>query len=191
MASFLSHKLALLILSLLILPLHAAESVSGAEPAFKKESVLTNEPPTVLTRQSADPITADAVLNSDKTLNQSTSVLPNYQEPFSSQALLQLVLGLVVVVALILVCSWLLRRFSGMAPIAKNMRVVSVLPLSAREKVVLVNVGDKQILLGVAPGRVSHLESFDEPVVTAEMQPSGFAKRLSEAVKKQQVESHD
>lgn len=113
------------------------------------------------------------------------SVLPAYQEPFSAEALVQLVLGLALVVMLILLISWLLRRFSGIAPVAKNMRVLSVLPLGAREKAVLVQVGEKQILLGVAPGRVSHLQSFEEPVVSATDSGKSFAGRLSEAMKQQ------
>jgi flagellar protein FliO/FliZ len=119
------------------------------------------------------------------------SIVPTYQDPFSAQALMQLVLGLVLVVALILVISWLLRRFSGIAPVAKHMRVLSVLPLGAREKAVLVQVGDKQMLLGVAPGRVSHLQSFEEPVVEAKESGKRFAGRLSEAIKKQQEKGCD
>lgn len=117
------------------------------------------------------------------------SIVPAYQEPFSGDALMQLLLGLVLVVVLILSISWVLRRYSGLAPVSKNMRILGVMPLGAREKAVLVQVGEKQILLGVAPGRVSHLQSFDEPVVEPSEYSMGFANRLSEAIKKQQGKS--
>ena len=93
------------------------------------------------------------------------SILPAYQEPFSADAITQLVIGLAAVVGIIFILSWLFKRFSGFAPVAKHMRVLGVLPLGTREKAVLVQVGSKQLLLGVAPGRVSHLETFDENVV--------------------------
>jgi flagellar protein FliO/FliZ len=125
------------------------------------------------------------VIAADSSSAAKASLTPAYQEPFSAQALMQLLLGLVLVVVLILSISWALRRFSGIAPVSKNMRVLGVMPLGTREKAVLVQVGDKQMLLGVAPGRVSHLQSFDEPVVEPEEAGKGFAHRLSEAMSKQ------
>ncbi len=118
-------------------------------------------------------------------------VIPAYQEPFSTDAILQLVVGLAVVVFLILGFSWLFRRFSGMAPVSRNMRVLGVMPLGTREKAVLIQVGGKQILLGVAPGRVSHLQSFDEPVIDEKNVGNGFASRLAEAVQRQQGKKED
>lgn len=113
-------------------------------------------------------------------------VMPTYKDPFSGTALLQLLIGLLVVIGLILFLSWALRRFSGLSPMDKNMRVLGVLPLSTREKAVLVQVGGKQMLLGVAPGRVSHLHTFDEEVVVPRPTKAGFAGKLSEAMRRQQ-----
>lgn len=114
-----------------------------------------------------------------------------YNEPFSSEALVQLVVGLLVVVAIIFILSWAFKRFSGISPISKNMRVLGVLPLSTREKAVLVKVGDQQILLGVAPGRVSHLHSFDEAVVDVDAKPNAFSARLGEALKQRQADQDE
>lgn len=118
----------------------------------------------------------------------SNSAIASYQEPFSAEALTQLLLGLLFVIALIFVLSWFFRRFSGISPLTKNMKVLGVLPLSTREKAVLVQVGDKQILIGVAPGRVSHLHSFEEKVVEEQAQDS-FASRLGEAIAKRRGEN--
>lgn len=114
-----------------------------------------------------------------------------YNEPFSSEALVQLVVGLLVVVVLIFVLSWAFKRFSGISPISKNMRVLGVLPLSAREKAILVQVGEQQILLGVAPGRVSHLHSFDEAPVNVAVKPEAFSVRLGEALKQRKADQDD
>ena len=78
----------------------------------------------------------------------------------------QVLIGLAVVTALILAFAWLAKRigYGGFLP-QKNMRVISCLMLGHREKAVLVQVGDTQMLLGVAPGRVSMLHAFEQMVV--------------------------
>jgi len=61
------------------------------------------------------------------------------------------------------------------------MRVVASLALSARERAVLVQCGDKQLLLGVAPGSVQLLAQFDEAVIEPGSAPKGeFANRLAQ-----------
>lgn len=84
----------------------------------------------------------------------------------SPMVIAQVLIGLAVVTVLILVFAWLAKRigYGGFLP-QKNMRVISCLMLGHREKAVLVQVGDRQMLLGVAPGRVSMLHTFDEAVV--------------------------
>jgi flagellar protein FliO/FliZ len=76
------------------------------------------------------------------------------------------VFGLFLIVFLILAVAWMLRRM-GAVPMIGNqtMKVVAGLSVGTREKVMLIEVGGKQILVGVAPGRVSPLHYFDEPVV--------------------------
>lgn len=87
-------------------------------------------------------------------------------------AMAQTLLWLMVVVGLILALAWAARRFSVINALGgQGMKVLSALPVGNRERVVLVQVGDKQVLLGVAPGQVSLLHVFDEPVVPAPVVP--------------------
>ena len=87
---------------------------------------------------------------------------------------------------MILLLAWLVRRISGFSPMSRQMRVLAVLPLSTREKAVLVEVGQQQLLLGVAPGRVNLLKQFDEPVVMpAEQATPAFAARLADVIQRQ------
>lgn len=77
----------------------------------------------------------------------------------------QLALSLIAIVALILIMAWLFRRVRGIGPgSGAPLRVVGQLSLSGKERVVLVEAGDKQLLLGVAPGRVQTLHVLDEPI---------------------------
>jgi flagellar protein FliO/FliZ len=75
-------------------------------------------------------------------------------------------LGLVL--AAIFVAAWLLRRVRGLGKTATGaLDVIADLPVGQKERAVLVRVGNTQILLGVAPGRVNTLHVLTEPVVTA------------------------
>jgi flagellar protein FliO/FliZ len=81
-------------------------------------------------------------------------------------AMAQTLVWLLVVIGVILALAWLVRRFTNIGPYGNGaMRLISALPLGNRERIVLVQVGDKQLLLGVAPGNVTTLHVFDEPVV--------------------------
>jgi flagellar protein FliO/FliZ len=62
----------------------------------------------------------------------------------------------------------LLRRFNGVSSqMSGNMRVISSVGVGQRERVVLLQVGVEQILVGVGPGNVRKIHAFDQPVVEA------------------------
>ncbi|MBN3563523.1 flagellar biosynthetic protein FliO [Aliamphritea spongicola] len=104
-----------------------------------------------------------------------------YKEPFNSGAITQLALGLIVVIGLIFTLAWLLRRYSNLPGQNKRLQVIAALPLTAREKVVLVQAGEQQLLLGVAPGRVNLLASYDEPLIEVG-EKGDFAVKLQQAL---------
>lgn len=79
--------------------------------------------------------------------------------------LLRVCLSLAVVIALILAAGWVLRRLQGGGVRAGgNLRCVESIAVGLKERVVLVEAGGKQMLLGVAPGNVRTLHVFDEPI---------------------------
>jgi flagellar protein FliO/FliZ len=65
--------------------------------------------------------------------------------------------GLLLVLAAIGTCAWLLRRTGAVHTTGSPVRVLGGASLGPRERVVLVRVGATEILLGVAPGRVQRL----------------------------------
>ncbi len=82
-----------------------------------------------------------------------------------AQRVVQMAIGLAVVTGLILAAAWLLRRVLGVrSGRGAGMRVLGALSLGARERAVLVEVGSRQLLLGVAPGRVETLHVLEEPL---------------------------
>lgn len=80
--------------------------------------------------------------------------------------LLQLGGGLVIVLLSIAVLAWIARRLQALPTRQVGvMRVLGALSLGPRERVLLLQVGATQLLVGVAPGRVSRLHVFAEPVI--------------------------
>jgi flagellar protein FliO/FliZ len=101
-----------------------------------------------------------------------------------AEYLVQLILSLLIVVITIVVVAWILRRVMRMQSSAGgNMRILAGLSLGSRERIVVVEAGDTQLLLGVAPGRVVALHVFGKPVFTQTTQPTGrFAKHLQSKI---------
>ena len=85
---------------------------------------------------------------------------------FTGDYLLQVIGSFVVVILLLIGVLVLLRRFNGVSSqMSGNMRVISSVGVGQRERVVLVQVGEEQILVGVGPGNVRKIHAFNEPAV--------------------------
>lgn len=104
--------------------------------------------------------------------------------------LAQLVLGLLLVLGLIFFLAWLLRRVQQAGPAGKGqvIDIVGSRALGPRDRLVLVQVGNEQILLGLSPGTITALHVLKEPVQvpTSEQAAPEFAQRLMELLGKDQ-----
>jgi flagellar protein FliO/FliZ len=92
-----------------------------------------------------------------------------------------LFLGLVAIIGFIFLVAWLLRRVGGVSTAsASAMKIVAGLSLGSRDRVVLLQVGEKQILVGASPGNISLIHAFDEPAIEVESASSGsdFYRKL-------------
>ena len=91
--------------------------------------------------------------------------------------------ALLVVLAAIFAFAWLARRVRGCGNRSGNaLDVIAEMPLGPKERAVLLKVGAEQILIGVAPGRVSALHVLREPVELAKPGapvPAGTPERPS------------
>ncbi len=78
--------------------------------------------------------------------------------------LLRVSLALLVVLAAVLGTAWLARRVRGFTAAGNGgLEILSQLSLGARERAVLIRVGDRQLLLGVGSGGVRTLHVLDAP----------------------------
>ncbi|HKM37733.1 MAG TPA: flagellar biosynthetic protein FliO [Thiopseudomonas sp.] len=121
-----------------------------------------------------------------KTLPASSGVLD--VAPVSGQ-LLQLVLGLMLVIGLIFLLAWLVRRIQQSLPVKSSNQAISLLAsqaLGPRDRLLLVQVGKEQILLGLTPGTITPLHVLQEPVDISTPEgnmTSAFAQRLAKVLK--------
>ena len=104
-----------------------------------------------------------SVISSNTVASQKQEIISQGQDVTGS--LLQVTLGLIVVLIVIGGAAWFARRFGKFNVSAKgNLRIVGGLQMGARERVVLMQVGDQQLLLGVAPGSVQTLHVLNQPL---------------------------
>ncbi len=72
--------------------------------------------------------------------------------------LAQLTLGLAVVLVLAIGLSWFLRRYA--LPRGGAIRVIGGLPLGSRERLLLIEVDEARLLLGITPSQIQTLHVF-------------------------------
>jgi len=95
----------------------------------------------------------------------------------------KLLLGLLLVIGLIFLLAWLLRRMQQLNPRSNQaIKLISTQALGPRERLVLVQVGSEQVLVGLSAGRITPLHVLKEPVHLPDAEPANpeFAQRLME-----------
>ncbi|MEW9902837.1 MULTISPECIES: flagellar biosynthetic protein FliO [Pseudomonas] len=132
-----------------------------------------------------------ALLVSETVIAATQAVAPASAAPGSlSGQLAQMVFGLLLVVGLIFALAWLLRRMQGATP--RGGQVIDIVgsrTIGPRDRLLLVQVGKEQILIGHSPGNIEALHVLAEPVeVPASARPATpeFAQRLLELMGKDQ-----
>lgn len=107
--------------------------------------------------------------------------------PVANSELLGLAGSLVLVIGAVVVVGWLYSRTQGLRGVASDViNVVAAQALGPKERIILVEVGGKQIVLGMTAQQVQTLHVFDEPVAAsgqAEPVASAFAKRLRSVIR--------
>jgi flagellar protein FliO/FliZ len=101
----------------------------------------------------------------------------------SDTNLVQWLLSCFLVIGLILLLAWLLKKSRLVPSLTQNqLRVLSVLPLGTREKLLVVKVGEQQLLLGMTPANISLLCTLDTPLAEQSL-PVPFAAHLGKWMK--------
>lgn len=170
-----------------------AANDSESQPAA--ESVSTSIPAGLASDLSASPAVRAAEVASQPEVEDKKTALPvspvfaEKDAPNSTTSLLSMLLGLFFVIALIIVVAWGVRRFSTLhASGGRHIKVLSATAIGARERLALVEVGDKRILIGVTPQQINTLHVFAKEDISDERETSDFARKLQEIMKKGKVQ---
>ena len=98
----------------------------------------------------------------------------------------QIMVSLVFILMIIFLGAWLLKRFGRVNGIANGqMRVLANMAVGQRERVILLEVGKEQLLIGVTSSKISLLHELKEPIEFTESPSaihSPFDQKLQEAV---------
>lgn len=93
-----------------------------------------------------------------------------------SGGLVQATFGLAAVLALIWGAAWLVRRLTPAAgSVGSAIRIVAAQSVGPRERVVLIEVGEQWLLVGVAPGQVNALQVLPKGAAAATAPPAANA----------------
>lgn len=99
----------------------------------------------------------------------------------------QMVVGLLVVLGLLLGAMWLIKRIGQPQGAAAGLlRVVAGVTVGPRERVVILELGNSWLVLGVAPGQVSTLAEIPRQELPAAnaATPKDFVGQLAERLRK-------
>ncbi|VAW93436.1 hypothetical protein MNBD_GAMMA23-2062 [hydrothermal vent metagenome] len=97
---------------------------------------------------------------------------------------LQMILGLFGVVAFIFFIAWLAKRMGALnSSHSANLKVVAGLNVGHREKIIVIQVMNKQLLIGVTQTNIQLLSELDEPISEASPPSFGsFQEKLQTAI---------
>jgi flagellar protein FliO/FliZ len=111
------------------------------------------------------------------------------ESPFEPEVFIKMLLGLIAVIALIFIIAALSKKMKIMQSFTTGYQIKNLasLALTTREKICLIEVGGKQVLIGIAPGCVNQLYVFensieistDESLATKD---SAFSKHFKNAL---------
>ena len=116
---------------------------------------------------------------------------PGYMPPsiVSAEGMLKMAAGLLLVLAIICAIAWALKRFALHPTIASSaIKIIASAGVGQRERIVLVEIENTRLILGVAPGRVNILHCIDKsstksPTDTLpKSNPSKFQEQLNQSI---------
>ncbi|AMO58668.1 hypothetical protein GZ77_17790 [Endozoicomonas montiporae] len=123
-----------------------------------------------------------------------TQVFAEEQNPgIEDLSLMQVVMPLLLVIVLIFVLAWLVKKMNpGTPTLGQGITVIASAPVSSQARVCLIRVGDKDILVGVTSHQVTPIHTFEEsPVPAAEAEnPQDFAHQFKRMLKGSRKEQH-
>jgi len=131
-------------------------------------------------------LAAAGILVLSKTATADVSSVSVPAGPVTGSEVLSLLVSLVAVLGAILLVGWIYSRVQGgMARSNDAINIVATRPIGPKERILVVEIAGKQLVLGMTSSSVQTLHVFDERVLTDVETPRshGFADRLKTAMR--------
>ena len=121
-------------------------------------------------------------------------VVPSVQsEALPATYLFKLILGLVVVLAMVFAFAWAMKKFHLAQPGGDGpIKLLSAIAVGQRERIALLEVGEEQILVSLAPGRVEKLHELKTRIDMSSVrgrESDRFRQRFNQLMKKGQSDA--
>lgn len=122
-------------------------------------------------------------LSSENSLAQASTVEPGGP---SSAAILQMLLGLLLIIGILFAGAYLLRKLNGGRSFGNSgpLRIVGGLMISARERIVLVEVGSSWLVVGIVPGQIKTLHTLAKGELPAQSDEKPFGQWLKQVTER-------
>ena len=88
------------------------------------------------------------------------------------------ILSLLMVLALIIICAFVLKRFNLSQQGISQLKVITSLSLGTKERLMVVQVGEQQLLLGVTAQQITLLETLAEPLTKQGINTAALPKNI-------------
>ncbi len=109
-----------------------------------------------------------------------TGAFAQQELPGLASGFAQMLLGLGVVIVLLLASLWLIKRLTAPRGPAAGLKVLGGVAIGSRERLVLVEVGDKVLVLGVTATNINTLHTTDAGSLALSAPPAGPERREPE-----------
>lgn len=186
--------IALFIVALAILPLMVSANVTAAFTATEISSDGASVNQSSVNESKADEV--NSTVSTSKTITHQ-SFTEQTVKPISAANrgyISQVFVGLVMVLALIFLIATIVKRFGGAAILNnQHMKILSTLSLGQKEKVLIIEAGDQQLLLGVTSQQITRLHHFEQPIVDLKTKQaaSDFTKKIQQFLSQQPIAQDD
>ena len=118
-------------------------------------------------------------------LSENTIARPEFSAGLNAESLIQVLIALILVVLIIFALSFVLKKFNMLPGGSSGLiKIVDAISLGSKDRLLLVQVGDDQMLISASPGRISKLHKLTASVVpeqissTENPEKSGFSNIL-------------
>jgi flagellar protein FliO/FliZ len=95
-----------------------------------------------------------------------------------------MILSLLLVLLVVIASAFVLKKFQVTTQGTSALKVVTSVHLGTKEKLVVVQVGEKQLLLGVTPTQISLLDTLEQPIDTGKNVTELFDNSVVNMLKK-------